>query len=131
MFEGYDLIAGLSSDKQHSRIENPCGGGRISTSRSQKNNANQRLTCRGLHASALSQSSLPAGVFGMISGGTVSTMLLPLSSSIWLYVPPTGSIYGTDATECGVWVRFNVPVRNLSRDSVGHKSPAMCRALFS
>jgi hypothetical protein len=37
----------------------------------------------------------------MISGGTVSTMLLPLSSSIWLYVPPTDSIYGMDATECG------------------------------
>jgi hypothetical protein len=100
MFEGYDLIVGLSSDKQRSRIENPCGGGRISP-QATKNDANQRLTCRGLHVSALSQSSLPAGVFGMISGGTVSTMLLPLSSSIWLYVPPTGSIYGTDATECG------------------------------
>jgi hypothetical protein len=81
-------------------IENPCGGGRIPPQVT-KNDTNQRFTHTGLHASALSQSSLPAGVFGMVSGGTVSTMLLPLSSDIWLYVLPTGSISGTDATECG------------------------------
>jgi hypothetical protein len=48
-----------------------------------------------------SQSPLPAGVLGIISAGTVSSMLLPLSADIWLRVLPTRSIYGTDATEFG------------------------------
>jgi hypothetical protein len=40
-------------------------------------------------------------VLGIVSGGTVSTMLLPLFSRILLHVLPTGSICGTDATEFG------------------------------
>lgn len=51
--------------------------------------------------SVASQSPLPAGVLGIVSGGTVGPMLLPLSADTWLRVLPTGSIYGTDATEFG------------------------------
>jgi hypothetical protein len=47
------------------------------------------------------QSPLPAGVLGIGSGGTVSSMLLSLSTDTWLRVLPTSSIYGTDATESG------------------------------
>lgn len=51
--------------------------------------------------SVASQAPLPARMLGVVSGGVVGPMLLPLSADVWMRVTPTGSLSGRDASEPG------------------------------
>lgn len=56
--------------------------------------------------SVASQAPMPAGMLGVVSGGVVGPMLLPLSADVWMRVTPTGSLSGSDASEPGSIGRF-------------------------